>query len=413
VTKPWLHIIGIGEDGLSGLSEQCVALVKDAQILFGGDRHHHLAADIKAERIAWPSPFDAMIDKIVSFKGKMVVILVSGDPLWYSVGARIGRAIRPEEICYHPQISAFQLAACRMGWSLPDVETLTIHGRPAEQIIPWFSANARLLILTKDHTSPQTVASLLCQHGYQHSRMSVLAAMGGERELRFDGIASEWAQDDAIQFPDLHTLAVELVAGPDANNYPKTGLPDTAFHHDGNITKQAVRALTLAKLVPGRGELLWDIGVGCGSIAIEWMRGAFEARAIGIEPKENRRAIAAQNALSLGTPALKLVEGKAPEALANLAKPDAVFIGGGVSEETVRICRDALRAGGRMVINAVTLESEAVLLKMFAELGGDLQRIHIQTAGEMGTFHGWNSAKAVTQWVFIKPRNQASENVLK
>ncbi|MCP4182380.1 MAG: precorrin-6y C5,15-methyltransferase (decarboxylating) subunit CbiE [Hyphomicrobiales bacterium] len=413
MTKPWLHIIGIGEDGLSGLNAQCVALVKDAEIIFGGDRHHHLAADIKAERIAWPSPFDAMIDKILSYKGRKVVILVSGDPLWYSVGARIGRAIPPEEITYHPQVSAFQLAACRMGWSLPDVETVTIHGRPAEQIIPWFADKARLLILTKDGTSPQSVASLLCLHGYEHSRMSVLAAMGGEHEQRFDGIASEWVHDDTDRFPDLHTLAVELVAGLDTKNYPRTGLPDEAFHHDGNITKQAVRALTLAKLVPGRGELLWDVGIGCGSIAIEWMRAAFEARAIGIEPKDNRRAIAAQNALTLGTPALKLVEGKAPEALAGLARPDAVFVGGGVNRETVRICRDALKPGGRMVINAVTLESEAVLLRMFAEMGGDLQRIQIQTAGEMGAFHGWNSAKAVTQWTYVKPRNQVSENVAK
>ncbi len=410
MTKPWLDIIGIGEEGLSGLSTAAIALVENAEIIVGGDRHHDLAPDIKARRIAWPSPFDAMIDTICGFKGKRVVILVSGDPLWYSVGARIGRAIPPEEICYHPQLSAFQLAACRMGWSLPDVETLTIHGRPAEQIIPWFTPGARLLILTRDGTSPQTVASLLCQNGYENSPMSVLVAMGGSREERIDGIAGEWAGDTEKEFPDLHTLAVELTAGSNAHIYPKTGLPDTAFLHDGNITKQAVRALTLAKLAPQRGELLWDIGVGCGSIAIEWMRAAHEARAIGIEPKESRLSIAAQNALCLGTPALKLIEGKAPQALEGLSSPDAVFIGGGISEQVISHCLQSLKPNGRMVANAVTLESEAVLLKMFEKTGGELQRINIQTAGDLGSFHGWKSAMPVTQWVFVRSYEKSVES---
>ncbi len=394
----WLHIIGIGEDGLAGLSNAALALVESAQVIIGGDRHHNLAPNIKAQRVSWPSPFDAMIDTIRGYRGKRVVILVSGDPLWYSVGARIGRAIDPKEITYHPQISAFQLAACRMGWSLPDVETLTIHGRPAEQIVSWFSPAARLLVLTKDKTSPADVAKLLCDNGYEKSKMHVLAAMGGEHENRFDGVAHNWNQE----VPDLHVLAIECVAGKNAKILPRTGLPDEMFSHDGNFTKQGVRAITLAKLAPQRGELLWDIGLGCGSVAIEWMRGAFEARAIGIEPRADRRAFAAQNALALGTPALKIVEGKVPDALEKLPVPDAVFIGGGISEKTIEICMAKLKPHGRLVANGVTLESEAILLAAYKKYGGELQRINFQRAEALGSFECWKSNLSVTQWSFAK-----------
>ncbi len=405
MNKPWLNIIGIGEDGMEGLSPAAVALVREAEVIIGGDRHHNLAPDVKAERIAWPSPFDAMIDKIRSFKGRRVVILVSGDPLWFSVGARISAAIDRREICFHPQISAFQLASCRMGWSLADVETLTIHGRPVEQIIPWFYPGARLLILTKDASSPECVARLLCEQGYEKSTISVLAAMNGEDEQRFDGMAQTWSQD----VPDLHTLAVECVTSPSARILPKTGLPDDAFIHDGKMTKQGLRALTLAKLNPQRGEILWDIGVGCGSVAIEWMRAAPEARAIGIEPRAERRALAAQNALALGTPALELIEGVAPEALEGLNKPDAIFIGGGIGSEVISYCIEAIKPGGRIVVNAVTLTSEAVLAQAFSDHGGDLQRITIQTARPMGDFHGWKSNMPVTQWAFEKPRSNSGK----
>ena len=396
----WLDIIGIGEDGMDSLSPAAATLVREAEIIFGGDRHLHLASDIKGERFAWPSPFDAMIEKIRSFKGRRIVVLASGDPLWYSVGARIGRAIPPQEICYHPQLSAFQYAACRMGWSLADVETLTVHGRPAEQIIPWFYAGARLLILTKDGSSPQLISRLLCEQGYEQSRISVLAAMGGKKEQRFDGVAQSWSHE----VPDLHTLAVELIAGADAIILPKTGLPDEAFHHDGKITKQAVRALTLARLAPQRGQLLWDIGIGCGSVAIEWMRAAREARALGIEANADRRALAARNALALGTPALQLIDGKAPLALHGLAIPDAIFIGGGVSGDLIDYSINAIKPGGRLVANGVTLASEAVLGAAFEKHGGELQRVTVQRARPIGKFHGWKSNMPVTQWAFFKPR---------
>lgn len=396
--EPWLHIVGIGEDGMTGLSPAACALVEAAEVIVGGDRHHFLAPNVTAERIAWPSPFDAMIDKIRSFRGRRVVVLVTGDPLWYSVGARMTKAIPAGEIRFHPQLSAFQFAAARMGWSLADVETLTIHGRPAEQIVPFFEPDARLLVLAKDRTSPATVARLLVERGYGASSITALSAMGGPDEARFEATAEAWGPET----PDFHTLAVHCVAGEGTLVLPRTGLPDDAFRHDGKMTKRAVRALALAKLVPVRGGLLWDVGSGCGSIAIEWMRGAREARAIGLEPRADRRAMAAENALSLGAPALKLVDGDAPKGLEGLPAPDAVFIGGGLSAETVDCCISALKPFGRLVANAVTLESEAILLAVFERYGGDLTRLSIETAEPVGRFHGWKPAMPVTMWSWRK-----------
>lgn len=395
----WLHIIGIGEDGMSGLSAAARAQVEQAEVIIGGDRHHQLAPNVTAERIAWPSPFDAMIDTIRSHKGRRVVVLVTGDPLWFSVGARIanpknGAPIPADEIIYHPQLSAFQWASCRMGWSLADTETITAHGRPVEQVIPYFWPGARLLILTAGAQTPAEVAALLTARGYGASRLTVFGALGGDRETRHDGIAADWAQD----VPSFNTLAVEVIGTP-AALYPRVpGLPDDAFTHDGKMTKREVRALTLAKLMPARGEMLWDIGTGCGSIAVEWMRAAPDARAIGIDDKPERLAMARENATTLGTPKLRLIEGTAPAALDGLPQPDAIFIGGGLTRDLAIQCRDALGPNGRLVANAVTLESEAILLALHAEFGGDLIRLQTARADPVGPYRGWRAAMPVTQW---------------
>ena len=316
--EPWLDIVGIGEDGLDGLSADARALVENAEVIVGGDRHHRLSDKVKAERVAWPSPFDAMIDKIRSYRGRRLVILVTGDPLWYSVGARITKAIPAGEIRFHPQLSAFQLAAARMGWSLPDVELLTIHGRPAEQIVPYFAPGVRVIVLAKDKSSPATVAGLLTERGYGSSRITALAALGGAQEARFEGIAREWN----AEVPDFHTLAIECVAEAGAQILPRTGLADESFDHDGKMTKRAARALALAKLVPVRAGMLWDIGCGCGSVAIEWMRAAPEARAIGIEPRADRRALAeAECAQARRASAASLSMGLAPGRACRTAAP--------------------------------------------------------------------------------------------
>jgi len=398
MSGPWLDIIGIGEDGLAGLSPAARSLVSCAEIIIGGDRHHKLANDVKGMRVAWPSPFDAMIETIRSFRGQRVVVLVTGDPLWFSVGARILKSIPAHEIAFHPQVSAFQWAACRMGWSLADLSTVTVHGRAPEQIVPYFAPGERLLVLTKDKTSPMAIGQLLHDRGYGNSMLTVLAALGGPDERRIE-MSAKSAHDNV---PDFHTLAVECVGEPDALIYPRVGMPDDAFAHDGKMTKQAVRALALAKLVPMRKKVLWDIGCGCGSVAIEWMRGAPEAIAFGFEPRADRRALAARNAMALGTPKLTLVEGNAPECLAGFDAPDAVFIGGGVSKETIDASIAALNPMGRVVAHAVTLESEAVLLHAFSSYGGTLQRVSVETAMPVGPFHGWKPAMPVTQWFWEK-----------
>lgn len=399
MTDPWLHIVGISEDGLDGLLPSTRALVEAAEVIMGGDRHHLLADRVKAERIAWPSPFNAMIETIMGLRGRRVVVLVTGDPLWFSVGARIGRSIPAAEIIFHPQLSAFQLAAARLGWSLPDVETLTVHGRPVEQMIAFIQPDAKLLILTTGADTPAQIAHFLTARGFGRSPMTVLAAMGGAQEQRFDGTAAEWSH----QVPAFNTLAVECIAAPDAALLPRVpGLDDALFQSDGTMTKQEVRAVTLAKLMPMRGALLWDIGAGCGSVAIEWMRAARYGRAIGIEPRADRRAMAAANALALGTPQLRLIDGEAPAALAGLEQPDAIFIGGGLTPAVFDAAWTALRPLGRLVANAVTLETEAELIALHKAHGGQLVKLQINRAGPVGGLTAWRPLMPVTQWSLVK-----------
>ncbi|MDP5086834.1 MAG: precorrin-6y C5,15-methyltransferase (decarboxylating) subunit CbiE [Yoonia sp.] len=399
MSDPWLHIVGIGEDGMEGLLPATRAVVEAAEVIIGGDRHHTLTENLTAERLAWPHPFDALIATIEGLRGRRVVVLATGDPLWFSVGARIGRAIDPAQIIYHPQLSAFQLAAARMGWSLPDVETLTVHGRPVEQMIAFIQPDARLLVLTTGAETPAQIAAFLTARGFGGSRMTVLAAMGGKDEARFDGQAATW--DHVV--PAFNTLAVECVAAPDAALLPRVpGLADDLFQSDGTMTKQEVRAATVAKLMPMRGALLWDIGTGCGSVAIEWMRAARYARAIGIEPRADRRAMAAANALALGAPKLELIDGMVPAALAGLPPPDAIFIGGGLSRETFDAAWDALRPLGRLVANAVTLESEAELIALHKQYGGDLIKLSVHRAEPVGRMTGWRPSMPVTQWSLVK-----------
>lgn len=399
MTQPWLHIVGIGEDGLSGLTPATRAVVEAAEIIIGGDRHHALPDTIAAERLAWPSPFDALIDTLVSLKGRRVVVLATGDPLWFSVGARIGRSIDPAEIIYHPQISAFQLAAVRMGWSMADLEALTVHGRPVEQMIAFIQPDARLLILTTGEDTPARVARFLTERGFGKSPMTVLSSMGGTGEQRFDGVAETWSHT----VPSFNTLAVECIADPQAALLPRVpGLPDEMFQSDRTMTRQEVRAVTLAKLMPMRGALLWDIGCGCGSVAIEWMRGARYARAIGIEPRPDRRALAAANALALGTPRLDLIDGSVPEALTGLPAPDAIFIGGGLSHGTFAAAWAALRPLGRLVANAATLESQAILLDLHKQHGGQLVQLQVSRAEPIGPRTRWCPIRPVTQWSLIK-----------
>jgi precorrin-6Y C5,15-methyltransferase (decarboxylating) len=298
-------------------------------------------------------------------------------------------------------LSAFQWAASRMGWSLADCETVTVHGRADSQVLPHMAPAVRLLVLTRNAQTPAAVAKLLCDRGFGSSHMVVLAALGGDREERFESTAQEWD----IAVPDFHTLAIECVADVQAQWYPRTGgLPDEAFVSDGQITKQDVRAATLAKLAPYPDAVLWDIGAGCGSISIEWMRAARGALSVAVESKSERIEMIRQNTIKLGAEKMIIRHGRAPDLLDELPQPDAVFIGGGLTGQDVfEKAWSHLRPGGRLVANVVTLESESRLLDLHRQFGGNLVRIAIQKAERIGPSHGWRAAMPVTQWCVVKP----------
>jgi precorrin-6Y C5,15-methyltransferase (decarboxylating) len=390
---PWLHLVGIGEDGLGGLCPAVRGLVESAEVIVGGARHHRLTEGARGERIAWPSPWDAMEQRLRTLRGRRVAVLVTGDPLWFSGGERVVAGF-PGEVMVHPHLSAFQLAAGRMGWPLDGVECLTVHGRLLERVLPHLAPGARWLVLAHGPGTAGELAQLLAARGWAPSRIAALWHLGGPDEGRRDGTAEGWDGET----PALTTLAVDCVPGPEAQVWARTGLPDDAFESDGTMTKREVRAATLAKLLPLPGQMLWDVGLGSGSVAIEWMRAAKGARAVGVEPRADRRAMAAANALALGVPELGIVEGEAPSALDELPAPDAVFLGGGISQATFEAAWGALRPGGRLVANAVTLEGQAVLLALHGRQGGDLVRLAVSRAEPVGRLTGWRPAMEVMQW---------------
>jgi precorrin-6B C5,15-methyltransferase / cobalt-precorrin-6B C5,C15-methyltransferase len=401
----WLSIVGIGEDGMAGLSPAARTLVETAEVLVGARRHLDRVPDATSgqERIVWTSPLAETTERVLAMRARRVCVLATGDPMHYGIGATVAGWLTPEEVTVVPHASSFALAAARMLWPLDRVTLLSVHGRPIERVVPHIAPETRLLILAHDGGTPKAIAAILGDRGFGESRMTALAHMGGDRESRTAARAAEWS----AEVPDLHVLAVECIAGPEARWHPRiAGLPDDAFEHDGKLTKREVRALALAKLMPHRGALLWDIGAGCGSIAIEWMRAAEGTSAIALEPRADRRAMAATNAAALGVPELDIREGRAPEALGELSDPDAIFIGGGLSDPTIAMAIDRLKPGGRLVAHAVTLESEALLLDAYQKHGGALTRLAVAHAEPIGDFSGWRPAMPVTQWSWGKPRNK-------
>jgi precorrin-6Y C5,15-methyltransferase (decarboxylating) len=396
---PWLSVVGIGEDGLGGLSPTARDVLDSAEVLIGGERHLAMVPPDGRERHAWPKPLSALVDRIVAMRGRRVCVLSTGDPMQFGIGAALSLHVPVEEMTIVPSLSAFALAASRLVWPLEQTICLSLHGRPIEALAMHLAPAARLILLTSDAGTPSKVAAVLCQRGFCESRMIVLAHMGGPKESRIEGIARDWK----AKVPDFHTLAVECVAGPAAIWYPRTGLPDNAFEHDGQLTKREFRTLALSKLMPHPGALLWDVGAGCGSVAIEWMRAADHARAIGIEPNGDRRALAERNAAALGVPALELVDGHAPQALNALQPPDAVFIGGGISAKTIDVAISRLRSGGRLVAHAVTLQSEALLLAAHEKNAGEMVRLAVARAEPLGEFSAWHAARPVAQWAWRKP----------
>lgn len=401
--EKWLTIVGIGEDGLAGLGEEARRHIAAAEIVFGGRRHLALAhAAIAGEARAWPSPFDAAMKDVVALRGRRICVLASGDPFCHGVGVTLARNVPIDEMRVLPAPSAFSLAASRLGWALQDIETVSLHGRPVELIRPLLHPGARILALTSDADGPAAVASLLAKDGFGASRLTVLEALGGPDERVRPAQAQEF---DLANINPLNVLAIEVESSREARVLPLSpGMDDALFEHDGQITKREIRAVTLSALAPRRGELLWDIGAGAGSVAIEWMLRHPSMRAIAVEGVAERAARIARNASACGVPGLVVVEGNAPAALAGLPAPDAIFVGGGGSEAgVVDAAMAALKPGGRLVANAVTLEMEAVLLALQARHGGALLRLAVSRAVPVGSMQGWRAAMPVTQWTWEKP----------
>jgi precorrin-6Y C5,15-methyltransferase (decarboxylating) len=401
--EKWLSVVGIGEDGIAGLGDRAKKLVSEAAIVFGGRRHLSLAQSlITGEARAWGSPFDTTMREVVAQRGRRVCVLASGDPFLHGVGVTLARHVALEEMVVVPAPSAFSLAASRLGWALQDVETVSLHGHAIDLIRPLLQPGRRVLALTSDGAGPGQVAALLVHLGFGASRLTVLEALGGADERVRTTTAGGF---DFENVNALNVLALEIESGSEARVLPlAAGRADDLFEHDGQITKREVRAVTLSALAPRRGELLWDIGAGSGSISVEWMLADPAMRAIAVEGDAERAARIGRNAAACGVPGLVVVEGTAPLALAGLPTPDAIFVGGGGTDEGVMDAAiAALKSDGRLVANAVTLEMEALLLAKHATLGGELLRIAISRETAIGSMTGWRPAMPVTQWSWVKP----------
>lgn len=396
----WLSIVGIGEDGTAGLSDVARRLVSSAELVLGGKRHLALAADlIKGRQVSWPSPISNVLSEIEKHRGRPVVVLASGDPFHYGAGDMLMRAFPVEETLCLPQPSSFSLAASRLGWSLQDVASISLHGRALENVVRYLQPGARILALSWDASTPAKLAQLLVERGLGGSTLTVLEQLGGPQERVRKTTAAAFDLTDVVA---LNVIALNVVASADARLVPlASGLDDSLFEHDGQLTKRDVRAVTLSSLAPRQGELLWDVGLGAGSIAIEWLLRHSAMRAIGIEEDAARAARAARNAAALGTPDLRIVEKAAPAAFEGLPAPDAIFVGGGLSDPgLLDAAWAALKPGGRIVANAVSLSSEARLIDCFQKHGGEITKLQVAKAGRAGKgeVFVWRHAAPVTQW---------------
>ncbi len=401
--EPWLTVVGVGEDGVAGLGDEAKRRIAGAATVFGGRRHLALIEPLlRGVGQPWPSPFDPEMREVLALSGTSVCVLASGDPMLFGVGATLAGRVAPGEMLVLPAPSAFSLAAARLGWPLQDVDTVSLHGRSADLVRRWLHPGRRILALTSDEGGPAALALLLASLGFGASRLTVLEALGGAAERIRTAEAGTFLMDG---ISPLNLVAIEVEASHGARILPlAAGLADSLFEHDGQITKREVRAVTLSALAPRRGELLWDIGAGSGSVSIEWMLADPSLRAIAVEAEPERALRIRRNALACGVPGLKVIEGSAPEALRGLPQPDAIFIGGGGTKPGVLDqALNALPASGRLVANAVTLGMEALLLEKQAALGGELVRIAIARPAAVGSMQAWRPAMPVTQWVWTKP----------
>jgi precorrin-6Y C5,15-methyltransferase (decarboxylating) len=400
--EPWLSVVGIGDAGLASLSAPARAIVESGEVLVGGERHLAMVPGHVGQRLRWRCPLEATLDDLEAVRGRRVVVLASGDPMWFGVGELLVRRFARSELRILPGPSTFSLVCARLGWPLAAVACLTAHSRPLANVRRHVAPGARLIVLSRDGATPDGLARMLAEEGFGRSRLWVFEHLHGPGERQVEGTAAAWPEQT---FASLNTVAAHVSADPEAALRARTpGLADEAFESDGLLTKREVRAPTLARLMALPGQGLWDVGAGSGAIAIEWLRAADGARAIAIERDAARCAVIARNAERLGTPELEIVQARAPECLAGLPAPDAVFVGGGIREPgMVETCWQRLRPGGRLVANVVTVEGEQALLAWQAEHGGELLRIGVARLETLGSYRAWRSSLPVTQLAAHKP----------
>ena len=399
---PWLSLVGINENGVDGLSVEAQQRISEAALVVGGKRHLALAQPlIRSKTLDWPSPPHAAIAAIKEQNPAKVCVLCTGDPFHYGMGAVLARHIPIEQMETFPAPTIFSLVAARTGWALQNTVIVGVNGRPVERLVSHLQPNANIIALCADETTPKTIADLLSRHGFTMCRMMVMENLGGSNERIRHTTAGEFAFDDISR---LNCIAIQVPDEAKLHSIPVTsGLADSWFDHDGQMTKREVRAVTLSALAMRRGELLWDIGLGSGSVAIEWLLRDPSNRAIGFEKHPERAARAASNAKKLGVPQLVVMEGEAPAVFEGLEAPDAIFIGGGATHpHMLDAVWQVLKPQGRLVINAISLETENLLLGAYKRYGGTMTRIAIERADPVGTMTGWRPAMTVTQWSVTK-----------
>ncbi|MER8098951.1 precorrin-6y C5,15-methyltransferase (decarboxylating) subunit CbiE [Kitasatospora sp. NPDC094016] len=405
---PPITVVGIGADGWPGLSTTGRAALRAAEVVVGGPRQLDLLPhdEVAAERVPWPSPLRPAVPGLfAAHADRRVAVLASGDPMFYGIGRTLAETVGAGRLRVLPHPSSVSHACARLGWPLESTEVVSLVGRPLDTLALALNPGRRLLVLSADATTPAAVAALLTARGYGAARLRVLEQLGGPAERQLDGTADDWPHPPG---DPLNVIAVDLGDGPRSPLVP--GLPDAAYESDGQLTKRHVRAATLAALAPSPGELLWDVGGGSGSIAVEWLRAHRDCQAVSIERDPVRAERIARNAAALGVPRLRVVTGPAPAALTELPTPDVVFIGGGLTATgLLDSCWAALRPGGRIVANTVTLESEALLTEWYRRHGGELVKLAVAHAVPVGGFTGWRQAMPVTQWSAVKP-NTPQEN---
>ncbi len=392
-----LTVVGIGADGWAGLGEPAREALASAELIVGSERQLALLPPLDAELRPWPSPLDPLVEELVAGADRPTCVLASGDPMLHGIGATLARRLPAASLTVHPHPSALAFACARLGWPEAEVELVSAVGRPAEVLARELQPGRRVVAYSSGKEGAAALAAVAREHGFGPSRFVVLERLGGPEERLIESTAEEWGGRHA---DGLHAVAIECRAAPGAALLPRVpGLPDEAYESDGQLTKRPLRALALAALAPAPGQLLWDVGAGSGSIATEWLRAEPTAAAVAIEARAERAERAAANARRLGVPRLEVRCGRAPEALDGLEAPDAVFLGGGLTEPgLLERCWEALCPGGRLVAHAVTLEGERELLRAREAHGGELLRVELSDAEPLGSFTGWVPRRPVTHW---------------